>query len=266
MATTPSIYVGTYKKYNEGSIEGAWLNLEDYANKKEFYEAAAELHEDEDDPEFMFQDYEGFPKKYYSESGLDDKLWDWLALDEDDREILELYVDHTGNDDATIDDAKDAFMGTFDSEEDWAIDWIEQTGGLPKDQASYYITVSPTDARLIGVDEADSRVGDMSDEDVVKEADLEDEYEEATTDKEKDNIIDKARNKVSSDIADEVERKVSDDPVGYFVDELGAYSIADLLKANFVSIDYEKFARDAEMGGGMNFVRGPKGIYVFSAG
>lgn len=262
MDTTPSIYVGTYKKYNEGSIEGAWLNLEDYADKEEFYKAAAELHKDEEDPEFMFQDYEGFPKKYYGESGLDDKLWDWLALDEDDREILELYVDHTGNDDATIDDARDSFIGTFDSEEDWAMDWIEQTGGLSGDQAGYYITVSPTDARMIGIDEADSRVGDMDDEEVVKEADMEDEYE-AATDKEKDSIIDKARDKVMSDISDAVEAKIKDDPVGYFVDELGAYTIEDLSKANFVSIDYEKFARDAQMGGDVSFVRGPKGIYVF---
>ena len=55
--------------------------------------AAQELHADEEDPELMFQDFEGFPRHYYNESSLDKDLWDWLALDEDDRELLEVYID-----------------------------------------------------------------------------------------------------------------------------------------------------------------------------
>ena len=41
------IYVGTYAKYNDGSIFGKWLTLSDYADKEEFYEACKELHKDE---------------------------------------------------------------------------------------------------------------------------------------------------------------------------------------------------------------------------
>ena len=33
------VYVGTYGKYNNGSLFGAWLDLSDYADKEEFYEA-----------------------------------------------------------------------------------------------------------------------------------------------------------------------------------------------------------------------------------
>src|SRR5690349_16831915 len=58
-STAPRVYVGTYAKYNNGSIAGAWLDLEDYADKDSFLAACAELHKDEDDPEFMFQDFEG---------------------------------------------------------------------------------------------------------------------------------------------------------------------------------------------------------------
>ena len=58
----PRVYVGTYGKYNNGSIKGAWLNLADYADKDAFYAACAELHKDESDPEFMFQDHEGIPE------------------------------------------------------------------------------------------------------------------------------------------------------------------------------------------------------------
>ena len=43
-----SVYVGTYGKYNNGSLFGAWLDLSDYADKEEFYEACRELHKDEE--------------------------------------------------------------------------------------------------------------------------------------------------------------------------------------------------------------------------
>ena len=65
-----SVYVGTYGKYNNGSLFGAWLDLSDYADKEEFYEACRELHKDEEDAEFMFQDYENIPENLISESHL----------------------------------------------------------------------------------------------------------------------------------------------------------------------------------------------------
>ncbi|WP_419869789.1 antirestriction protein ArdA [Chryseobacterium sp. CT-SW4] len=55
---TASIYVGTYRKYNNGSLFGKWLNLSDYGSYDELITAMYELHSDEQDPEFMFQDYE----------------------------------------------------------------------------------------------------------------------------------------------------------------------------------------------------------------
>ena len=46
----PSVYVGTYSKYNRDSIGGAWLDLKDYGDKDEFMKACQELHADEYDP------------------------------------------------------------------------------------------------------------------------------------------------------------------------------------------------------------------------
>ena len=56
------VYVGTYAKYNNGSLFGAWLDLSDYSDKEEFYEACRELHKDEEDAEYMFQDWENVPE------------------------------------------------------------------------------------------------------------------------------------------------------------------------------------------------------------
>ena len=62
------IYVGTYGKYNAGSIKGEWLDLEDYANKQEFIDACYKLHADEHDPELMFQDWEDIPSSFIVDS------------------------------------------------------------------------------------------------------------------------------------------------------------------------------------------------------
>ncbi|WLA80309.1 antirestriction protein ArdA [Bradyrhizobium elkanii] len=126
---TARIYVGTYAKYNSGSIKGAWLDLEDFSDKDAFLEACRELHKDESDPEFMFQDFEGFPKAYYNESSVSDELWAWLELDESDRELLAVYTEHVDSD-GDIDRAREAYCGKYDTEAEWAEDWLTETGGL----------------------------------------------------------------------------------------------------------------------------------------
>lgn len=57
--TVPAVYVGTYHQYNGGSIFGKWFDLTDFDDEDEFYDACRALHAAEDDPEFMFQDWEG---------------------------------------------------------------------------------------------------------------------------------------------------------------------------------------------------------------
>lgn len=74
------LYVGTYRKYNEGSLAGAWLDLDRYASAAEFAKACRELHRDERDPELMFQDCETDPgcdwqEGLYSESSIPCDYW-----------------------------------------------------------------------------------------------------------------------------------------------------------------------------------------------
>lgn len=131
MTTTPRLYVGTYAKYNAGSIEGAWLDLDDYGDREDFLTACRELHEDEDDPELMFQDFEGFPRNWYSESSAPpDILWEWMELGDNEQDAFAVYVDHRGGD-STIDDFRDAYRGTYDSEADFAQQTADDTGAIP---------------------------------------------------------------------------------------------------------------------------------------
>lgn len=117
----PAIYCGTYGKYNNGSLDGAWLDLEVFDSYDEFLEICALLHDDEDDPEFMFQDYQGFPREWYDESGLKesfDNIVEYCKLDENDREVFDAYYEWSGN--ADFAHFRDHYMGKFDTEEDFA--------------------------------------------------------------------------------------------------------------------------------------------------
>jgi len=137
---TARLYVGTYAKYNSGSIFGKWLDLEDYSDKEAFLEACAKLHSDEEDPEFMFQDFEGFPESMYDESSVSDEIWEWLDLDEDDQNMLEAYqksVDTKG----TIEQAREEYRGKYDSPADYAERFHEEVGDLASvpDSLRYHI-------------------------------------------------------------------------------------------------------------------------------
>ena len=123
------IYVGTYGKYNAGSIQGAWLDLSDYTDRDAFYEACAELHSDEEDPEFMFQDWEDIPSDMVSESGISPECWELLeAYEEFDEGAVNAYCYLFGE--WNKDEFQDNYHGEYDSWEAMAEAWLEDTGEL----------------------------------------------------------------------------------------------------------------------------------------
>lgn len=65
----PRIYVGTWAKYNAGSLSGEWLALRDYDSYSELCEVMRAIHEDESDSEPMIQDCEDFPEGFSVVSG-----------------------------------------------------------------------------------------------------------------------------------------------------------------------------------------------------
>ena len=90
-AKTPrgSVYVGTYAKYNAGSLKGEWLDLDNYGSYAEFIDACKSLHADEEDPELMFQDWETEWAGEINETGVSSSLWD---LPEDDYDARYLWA------------------------------------------------------------------------------------------------------------------------------------------------------------------------------
>lgn len=142
------IYVGTYQKYNEGSIFGKWLKLSDYSNYGELLYAMKELHQDEQDPEFMLQDLE-IPELLekmglVSEYGISSKIYEVMEAIGGcsmDLEILEAYADCFGFYSDRIEDliekAQESYQGKYDSDEDFTEELLTETGSIPKDLPSY---------------------------------------------------------------------------------------------------------------------------------
>lgn len=135
----PSVYVGTYAKYNSGSLYGMWVSITSFNDYEEFLEFCAALHGDEECPEFMYQDYEYFPKSWYSESGLGDSFDKilWFAQCED-REAAMVYIDSLGRND--VDGFEDAYKGKWDSEVEFARNLFEELyeDELPEFACTYF--------------------------------------------------------------------------------------------------------------------------------
>jgi len=138
--TSPKLYVGTFAKYTNGSIKGAWLELEGH-DKESFLEACRELHSDESDPELMFQDFEGFPREFYSESSVSEALFEFANLDDNDKELLEAYADAfsfgVDLEECTIEKAQEALAGKADTEADFAEEHVRESGALPEDTPTW---------------------------------------------------------------------------------------------------------------------------------
>ena len=114
-----SIYVGTYHKYNCGSLDGAWVDLESFHNEKELMRFLYRLHADEAEPEFMVQDYMNFPRRFYSESMNEHdfaELFKWLNLDTEEREMCAEYWKEI-DESASIDEISDRLVYSGDSDE-----------------------------------------------------------------------------------------------------------------------------------------------------
>ena len=137
--TTPAIYVGTYHKYNCGSLFGKWFDLTDFDDKSDFMEACHDVHSNESDPELMFQDWEGIPEKFASESSVD---WDFIeaykrAVDDGKDQAFVAWVEYTGECD--YDQFEEAWCGEAASEEDYAYEFVQEHGLLSELPESLHI-------------------------------------------------------------------------------------------------------------------------------
>lgn len=117
----PSVYVGTYGKYNDGSLCGLWIDLSTFNGYDDFIDFCKAIHADEEDPELMAQDYEGFPRQWYNEGFMSEDDFDNIIeyselCDKYSREAVDDYMEFHDE----LDDFEEAYCGEWDSEEAFA--------------------------------------------------------------------------------------------------------------------------------------------------
>ena len=144
---TFSIYVGTYKKYNEGYLFGKWFNLSDYSDFEELENAMRELHKDESEPEFMLQDYECsqffINQNLICEGYISREIYEIAEKIDDsnlDFEIIEAFSDCFGqftDIDDLLEKASENYYGSYDSDEDFAESFLNEIGAIPENLPNY---------------------------------------------------------------------------------------------------------------------------------
>lgn len=119
---SPALYCGTYGKYNSGNLRGMWVDLSTFDDYEDFVNFCCAIHADEEYPELMFQDYENMPGSLYSESMGEkgfEKIMEYCELCDDySVEAVEDFLELDSTDD--LDRMHDAYVGVYDSKEDFA--------------------------------------------------------------------------------------------------------------------------------------------------
>ena len=139
----PSIYCGTYGKYSgEKGICGLWIDLTTFYDYDDFLNFCNAIHADEEDPELMAQDYEGFPRQWYNEGFMSEDDFDHILeysdmCDKHGQEAVDDYMEFYDE----LDNFEEAYCGEWDSEEDFARHIVEECYDLERsmgDLARYF--------------------------------------------------------------------------------------------------------------------------------
>jgi antirestriction protein len=145
--TSIKIYVGTYRKYNNGSLFGQWIDLNDFSDFEELKNEMFKLHKDEEDPEFMFQDYECSEAikdlGLVSESYLSSDIYNVIEAIENcsyDEEVIESFINSIGTYD-TIDEiiekVEESYSGEYSNDIEFVQELLESNGDIPESLPNY---------------------------------------------------------------------------------------------------------------------------------
>ena len=165
------IYVASLSDYNNGRLEGKWLDLSDYSDASELMEAIQDMLDEltekyksidgEVREEWAVHDYEGIPSTLASEyMGEQDfqQLYDIAEVAEDRGIPVAVLVERAG--DTGSDDYQalaDSLMFVVDGndESDIVYEYEEQLGGLGNDFWSNHIYVDDVTERVIYGEDVD---------------------------------------------------------------------------------------------------------------
>ena len=131
---SPALYCGTYGKYNSGNLSGMWVDVSTFDSYEDFVNFCYAIHADEEDPELMYQDFENLPDSLYHESMGEEgfeKIMEYCELcDEYNVSAVDDFLEWYSTED--LDRMQDAYVGVYDSEEDFAREIVNDCYDLDK--------------------------------------------------------------------------------------------------------------------------------------
>jgi antirestriction protein len=163
------IYVASLSDYNDGRLEGKWLDLSDYSDASELMEAIQEMldeltekyNDGEVREEWAVHDYEGIPASMASEyMGEQDfqQIYDIAEVADESGVPFEVLIERAG--DTGSDDYKalaESLMFVVDgrNEGDIVREWEDQIGELGSDFWSNHIYIDDVTERVIYGEDVD---------------------------------------------------------------------------------------------------------------
>ena len=213
---TPKIYVADLAAYNEGKLVGEWLDLSDFYDGSGVVDAINDLlkkfseEQGVEREEYAIHDTENIPEGYIDEGSGEhdfDRVINVYKKAEEEDLPLDVLLDYAKEVGVDADELNDIpFNGKFASESDFAYDLVEQ--GVMTD-LTRYLYMTDTDKRLYAQDDADYRVNDMDDDDILDavDSDIKDELDRA---EEIDDEIKEKMEEIES-LNDEIEELESGD-------------------------------------------------------
>lgn len=142
------IFVTTLHKYQSFNHKGSYLKPAEYKTSNDFLRACHDAHNDEEEPVFMFTDWENMPDELIDTYHLDEtffSLRDELDKMPDEKaEGFMAWIAYCNYDirkfniDALIEDFNEIFIGRYETEEDFAYEYVKQKTDLPVWVTAYF--------------------------------------------------------------------------------------------------------------------------------
>lgn len=130
----PALWVGCLAAYNAGTLHGAWVQAS--SDPAEMYEAIGEILAASPEPhaeEWEIMDTENMPRLCradVSTAAAYVETLEALSTYADAAEIVAAWVEWRGSDEMDAEKIQDAYLGQFDSVEDYAWQYIDDSDAL----------------------------------------------------------------------------------------------------------------------------------------
>ena len=131
-ADTPRIYVACLASYNAGRLHGTWIEVDgDVDDLQEAIQTMLASSPEPDAEEWAIHDFEGFGEVHIQEYTSLGRLCEMAELIREHGDLATHVIDHFGDDvDAARQALADEYQGRYDSLEDYAHQFMEETGQL----------------------------------------------------------------------------------------------------------------------------------------